>query len=163
PSLDRTYRELLTRVDAFPGVASASLARSTPLGPSSLGFLIAPPGGGGPVRLASTIVYPHYFATIGIPIVKRRDFGHDDLRAGAPRVVPVNEAFVRDGLKGSEPLGTGHGVTVAPLGVRFRPQGAADVPERLNIVGVVKDSHFPGLREPPAPTVYQTFLQTNTG
>jgi len=163
PSFDRTYRELLTRVDTLPGVASASLARSSPLGPSTLGFLITPPAGGGPVKLASTIVYPRYFATVGIPIVKGRDFGGDDLRAGAPRVVLVNEAFVREVLKGSEPLGTGHGVTVAPLGVRFQSQGAADVPEPLNIIGVVKDSRFPGLRESPPPMVYQTFLQANTG
>ena len=33
----------------------------------------------------------------------------------------------------------------------------------MNIVGVVKDSRFPGLRENPPPMVYQTFLQANTG
>jgi putative ABC transport system permease protein len=163
PILDRAYRELLARVEALPGVRSASLARSSPLGPSTLGFAIVPPGGGDTLRTSSTIVYPNYFSTIGIPIVKGRDFSEDDLRAGAPRVVIVNEAFVREILGGREPLSTGHGVTVPPP--RAVPQArVAERPgEPVDIIGVVKDSRFPGLRESPPPMVYQTFLQANTG
>ena len=33
----------------------------------------------------------------------------------------------------------------------------------MNIIGVVKDSRFPSLREATAPLVYQTFLQASTG
>jgi ABC-type lipoprotein release transport system permease subunit len=33
----------------------------------------------------------------------------------------------------------------------------------VNIVGVVKDARFPGLRAQPVPMVYQTYLQANTG
>ena len=165
PGFDRTYRELLARVETLPGVRSASLARSSPLGPSTLGFPIVLPAGGDPVRLSATVVYPRYFATIGIPIVKGRDFGEDDLGAGAPSVVLVNEAFVRETLRGHEALGTGHGITVFSRGPR-RPSPGTTADERgepLNIVGVVKDSRFPGLRESPPPMVYQTYLQANTG
>jgi predicted permease len=156
PVFDRTYRELLTRVEALPGVRSASLARSSPLGASTLGFPIVPPAGGDTIRLSSTVVYPNYFTTIGIPIVEGRDFSEDDLRAGAPRVVIVNEAFVREILRGREPLGTGHGITY-PLRA---PRPAS---EPVNVIGVVKDSRFPGLRESPPPMIYQTFLQASTG
>jgi predicted permease len=165
PSFDRTYRDLLARVEGTPGVRSASLARSSPLASSTLGFPIALPAGGDPIRLPSTIVYPRYFATIGIPIVKGRDFNEDDLRPGAARVVLVNEAFVREILDGREPLGTGHGVTSAVL-KGFRPaqgRGADGRGAPLNIIGVVKDSRFPGLRDQPPPMVYQTYLQANTG
>lgn len=164
PILDRTYRDLLTRVGSLPGVRSVSLGRSSPLAGSSLGFAIVAPAGGAPIRLASTIVYPRFFETIGVPIVKGPDFAEDDLRAGAPRVVVVNEAFVREVLGGREPLGTGHGLSVP--GPRRQPQGSpAAIPrgEPLDIVGVVRDERFPGLREAAPPIVYQTFLQANTG
>jgi predicted permease len=165
PVFDRTYRELLARVETLPGVGSASLARSSPLEPSTLGFPIVLPSGGDPVRLQSTIVYPHYFATVGVPIVKGRDFNEEDLRPGAERAVIVNDAFVRQILNGGEPLGTAHGVTVDPLkGFRPAQRAAATVRgERVNIVGVVKDSRFPGLRDETPPRVYQTYLQANTG
>ena len=155
PILDRLYRDVLARVEALPGVRSASLARSSPLGASTLGFGVLPPEGGSPKNLSSTVVYPGYFATIGMPVLQGRDFVDADLEPGAPRAVIVNEAFVRDVLNGREPLGTGHGSLAAGRGrVRTEP---------LNIVGVVKDGRFPGLRDAAAPMVYQTFLQANTG
>ncbi len=153
---DRTYRDLLATVERMPGVESASLARSSPLAPTGFGFRIAPANGGTPQLLPALIVYPRYFATMGIPVVKGRDFSEDDLRLNAPRAVLVNEAFVRAFLGGREPLGTGHGVT--ELAGRGTTSGAP-----LNIIGVVKDSRYPALREATPPTVYQTFLQANTG
>jgi predicted permease len=155
PALDRTYRDLLPRVEALPGVRSASLARSSPLGPSSLGFAVTVPGGAEPARVPSTIVYPRYFATVGLPVVKGRDFGEDDLRPDAPHVVMVNEAFVRDFVQGQEPLGVGHGLTTV------RPGRGPRAP--INIIGVVRDSGLPARRDAMAPMVYQTFLQANTG
>jgi putative ABC transport system permease protein len=156
--LDRLYRDLLGRTEAMPGVQSVSLARSSPLGPSTLGFAIIPPRGGDSMRLESTIVYPRYFATMGIPIVKGRDFNDDDLRPGSARAVLVNEPFVREILHGREPIGVAHGVMVPGPG---RGTMRHNLP--LNIIGVVKDSRFPGLRDRTPPTVYQTFLQANTG
>jgi hypothetical protein len=102
------------------------------------------------------IVYPKYFAIMGIPILKGRDFTEDDLRPGAARAVLVNEAFVRQFVGGRDPLGTGHGL-IEPAA---RPQASA-LP--VNIIGVVKDSRYPALRQAAAPTVYQPFLQANTG
>jgi putative ABC transport system permease protein len=165
PVFDRTYRELVARVEALPGVRSASLARSSPLGPSTLSFPIVLPSGGDPIRLQATIVYPRYFATIGVPIVKGRDFNEDDLRPGAAHAVIVNDAFVREILNDGEPLGTAHGIAIGLLKA-FRPaQGPAATGrgEPINIVGVVKDSRFPGLRDETPPRVYQTYLQANTG
>jgi hypothetical protein len=149
-------------VQSLHGVRSASLGRSSPLGATTLGFPIVPPSGGAAINVGSSVVYPRYFETIGIPIVKGRDFSEDDLRAGAPRAVIVNEAFVRDVLGGREPLGTGHGV--ARPNRRRQPQdgGADPRGEPVNIIGVVRDSRFPGLRDAARPMVYQTFLQANT-
>jgi predicted permease len=157
-TLDRTYRDVLSRIAGIPGVRSASLARTTPLGPSTLGFTVMPPEGGDPKMAQSTIVYPRYFATMGLPVVKGRDFTEDDLRADAASVVLVNEAFVREFLHGREPLGEGHGLR--------RPQrgrGPAVAGPPLNIIGVVRDSGLPARRSAMPPRVYQTFLQANTG
>jgi putative ABC transport system permease protein len=160
-ALDRTYRDLLPRIEALPGVQSASLARSSPLGPSTLGFVVSLQSGGDPRMLQSTIAYPRYFATMGMPVVRGRDFNEDDLRPDAPLVVVVNEPFVRELLNGREPLGEGHGVTRAQPGRPGQPAPGPGAP--LNIIGVVRDSGFPGLRNATPPRVYQTFLQANTG
>jgi len=153
-ALDQTYRTLVAQVEALPGVRSASMARSSPLGPTGLGYQIVRPEAPKPELLTGSIVYPRYFATMGIPIVAGRDFNEDDLRAGSPPAVIVNEAFVRTVLGSASPLGTAHGVCEAGRGGQRMP---------LNIVGVVKDSRFPALREAARPIVYQTFLQARTG
>ena len=158
PALDRAYRDLLGRIEAIPGVRSASLARTSPLGPSTLSFPVAVPGTGEARRVAGTIVYPHYFATMGFHVVKGRDFNEDDLRPDAPSVVLVNEAFVHEFLQQREPLGIGHGLREPRTA---RGQTGAGTP--LNIVGVVRDSGLPARRAATPPMVYQTFLQANTG
>ena len=155
--LDRTYRDLLARIAAVPGVRSASLARTSPLGQNTLGFVVVPPDGGEQRRVDSTIVYPGYFRTMGLPIVRGRDFNEDDLRPDAAPAVLVNERFVLEFLPGRDALGAGHGLREP----RRRPGDTGPAP--LNIVGVVRDSGLPARRGPTPPKVYQTFLQANTG
>jgi predicted permease len=105
------------------------------------------------------MVYPRYFATMGIPLTKGRDFGDNDLRSDSPFAVIVNEAFVREILGGHDPLGLQHGV----MTMTWRSTQDVSQREPLNIVGVVKDSRYPALREATPPIMYQTFLQTSTG
>src|SRR5439155_5640115 len=88
------YKQLLERVNALPGVGSASLAWSSPV------------GGGGRMRLVSVQGYtprpdlgdygvrtiqvgPKYFETLGIPLLLGRDFGPQDSE-NAPRVAVIN-------------------------------------------------------------------------
>ncbi len=153
-ALDQTYRALLAQLQALPGVRSASLARSSPLGQTGYGYQIIRAAATRPELLTASIVYPRYFATMGIPIVAGRDFNEDDLRTGSPAAVIVNEAFVRTVIGRASPLGTGHGVSQAGRGSQRTP---------MNIVGVVKDSRFPALRDAAQPIVYQTFTQARTG
>jgi predicted permease len=154
-ALDQTYRSLITQVEALPGVRSASFARSSPLGQTGFGYQIFRPAAAQAELLTGSIVYPRYFATMGMPILAGRDFNEEDLRTGSPSAVIVNEAFVRTVIGGASPLGTGHGVSEG---------GGRGAPRRpMNIVGVVKDSRFPALREAARPIVYQTFLQARTG
>jgi putative ABC transport system permease protein len=96
---DRLFTELLPRVEALPGAASATFVRELPYGRvfNSWNFTLedrpAPP----PERPWWTNargVGPGYFATLGIPIRQGRAFERADFVAPA-RVVVVNEAFVR--------------------------------------------------------------------
>ena len=159
--LDRIYRELIERVARIAGVQSASLARTSPLTP--IGYSARPTlPSGDDSNVATLMVYPRYFATMGIQVVRGRDFTEGDLRSDSPLVAIVNEAFVRELLKGQEPLGVRHGVTMMPRG-RMVSANAPPPTVPLDIIGVVKDSRYPNLREAAPPIMYQTFLQTSTG
>jgi putative ABC transport system permease protein len=153
-TLDRSYRALIAQVEALPGVRSASLARSSPLGQTGYGYRIVRAAAADAEMLTASIVYPRYFATMGMPIVLGRDFNEHDLGPDSPPAVIVNETFVRSVLGRASPLGTGHGVSEGGRGSQRTP---------MNIVGVVKDSRFPALREAARPIVYQSFLQASTG
>jgi predicted permease len=155
---DRMYRDLIQQLERIPGVQSASLARTSPLAPSSFGFRVSLPTASEPRMMPALIVYPGYFKTMGIPVIRGRDFNEDDTRPQAPLTVLVNETFVRTFLDGSDPLGVPRGVRQATGARETWSQGRP-----FNIIGIVRDTRFPSLRDPTPPTVYQTFMQAHTG
>ena len=93
------------------------------------------------IQVATNWVGPRFFETMGIPLLLGRTLGEGD-REGAPKVVVVNEKFVR------EFLGEGN-----PIGRRFGFGGEAAKAD-TEIVGVVGDAKFTDLRSEVAPTVY---------
>jgi predicted permease len=146
--LDATYRDLLARVEQIPGVVSASLARTGPTSPIGFGGKVTT-AAGQQAEASILMVYPNYFATMGLTVLSGRDFDESDLRPGAPLVALANEAFVRRVPGGQGALGPGAVLT-------------ADG-QQVEIVGIVRDSRFPSLRIAPEPTLYQTFRQTRSG
>jgi predicted permease len=78
-----------------------------------------------------------YFRTLGVPLVRGREFGRFDAPA-RPLVAVVNEAFVARHLADAEPLGE-------RVVVFDRPR---------EIVGVARNERFSGLEAGPAPAVY---------
>jgi len=159
--LDRIYRDLIARVERIPGVQSATMARTSPLTPLGFAARVTFPSGD-LTRVPVLTVYPHYFATMGLSILNGRDFDEHDLRPGAPLVVLVNQAFVREFLQGRNVLGTGHHLTM-PVNTQPRGQPPDQVQIPIDILGIVKDSPYPDLRAAPAPLMYQTFRQTSSG
>lgn len=146
PRLDRTYRELLSRVAAIGGVRSCSLAQFTPttLRGNMVPFTLP---SGGEQRALLPMIYPKFFETMGIGLVAGRDFGDGDLSPQAPLVAIVNETFAREAFKGAPAVGQ-----------QLRQRN-----DLIEIVGVVRDSRYTSVRDETPPTVYQTFLQTRTG
>lgn len=102
-----------------------------------------PPAGEQPI-LRWFDIGPSYFSTLGIPIVRGRDFTKGDVQ-GAPNVVIVNEALVRRYWPGEDPIG-GHG--------QINIYG-----ETRAIVGVVSDVQPFEVGTPVEPYVYFPQLQ----
>lgn len=104
------YDQLLNQVRRLPGVESASLTLTVPLsrnnGRGSFSSLrpVAGAGPAKPVPSELTVVSPDYFRTLGIPLLRGRDFSPDD-RSGAPGVVIVDETLAGQLWPGGNPIG----------------------------------------------------------
>ncbi|MFL6207312.1 MAG: ABC transporter permease [Pyrinomonadaceae bacterium] len=157
------YRQTVERVRALPGVEAASVARLLPLGggSSTRGLLIAGQTNadtgvyrnenGSPEDNPNTIsvntIGDSYFQTMGIALVRGRDFDARDAE-DRPPVVIVNETFVRRHLAGQEPLGQ-----------RLSFRGAQG--PWVEIVGVARDSKYRTLGENPTPFAYLPLAQNH--
>ena len=86
-----------------------------------------------------------FFQTVGAPIVRGRDFTSAD-KTGALPVVIVNEAMVREYLRGVDPIGQKIVTSLEPGAPR-------------QIVGVVHDMHDRGLTAKAIATVYVPYEQ----
>jgi predicted permease len=137
------YPRLLAEMRTLPGVSSAALSDSGPLG-THTGWNIFLPGyvpGPDEPRESPWVgfISPGYFATMAIPLLAGRDFDDRDVSA-TRNVMIVNETFARHYFGAENPIGRS-------IGLR---QGIYDV----EIVGVVKDVKATGLREAPLRMVY---------
>jgi predicted permease len=150
PRLMELYTRLTERLEALPGVRSASLSRYRLLsGSQSVSSLSLPgytPRPNEDMDAQNLLVTPRYFETVGAPLLAGRAFTARD-REGSPKVVVVNQAMVRRFF----PRGS-------PLGRRFGfggPKNAGD----LEIVGVVKDGKYQRVKEQTPPLAYLPVAQ----
>ncbi len=131
------YIELRSRVEAMPGVRSASYTAMGLIGHQNWGSGIRmegykrPESDMGPLR---NFVGPGYFRTAGIPMVMGRDFTPADT-AASPHVAIVNETFARFYFGKENPIGKKIGAE--------GEKGPAD----YAIIGVAKDGKYASLRE----------------
>ena len=162
--LDRIYRELLSHVEAVPGVRSASLAQFTPTNLGSLTQRVTTPAGV-EIVLHSPMVYPGYLATMGIPFLAGRDVEARDLDMDSPAVAIVNETYARQVWPGASALGKPCQVQIASGGT-FTWSGTARTtraPSRYcAIIGIVRDSAYTDFTGEIVATRYQPFLHTET-
>ncbi len=130
-------RDLLEQIRTIPRVDSAATATRVPFyGSWTSGVTVGPAEGSSKF----TWVSPGYFQTLQIPLVAGRDFNDRDL-TNSPGVAVVSETFVRKFLNGADPLGTV--IRTAP-----EPYYPAAT---YQIVGVVRDTKYAGLREEVTP------------
>jgi predicted permease len=145
------YRQLREQLDAIPGVESSSLAVMAVLSgdewDSSMaveGFQHKPSDMPDPHM---QFISPDYFKTMDIPILQGRDFRMTDGR-GAPKVCIVNEKFARRFFKDGLALGK-------HIGMGGDPGTKLDI----EIIGVVRDTKYEGMREEVPLEVYRPYHQ----
>jgi predicted permease len=142
------YSDLLNRMRALPGVDSATLMGERLGSGWSSNDEATVDGVKHPfaeIPLRENEVGPDYLRTLGIPLRAGRDIRDSDTPT-APRVVIVNETFVKKLLPNTNPLGHRLGDS--------RGHGA------YTIVGVAKDSKYRSVDERPRAMAYYPFTQT---
>ncbi len=157
------YKQLLARLEALPGARATSFSSYSLLSGTSQSMKASVEGYTPPpdedMRCKQLWVTPQYFATMGIPLLRGRDFGpQDELPASEPAaaavakrplVAVINETMARQFFGDDNPLGK-----------RIRFPGYPDKnSEPFEIVGVVKDAKYLSLREKTPRIIYFPFLQ----
>lgn len=118
--------QLRDRVSAIPGVTSVSFVDSLPLSIGGTNNGLKPRSG----KEASADIYTvgsNYFATLGIPLLRGRDF---DIRRDSAATIIVNEELARKMFPGEDPLGQ-----------QVEYEGAPGLGKQMyQVIGVVKNS-----------------------
>ena len=146
-------RELLARINAFPGVEAAMIT-DLPLAGNYVGHRVVVDGQpavavGAEPEVQTLSVMGNYFGVMQIPIRAGRDFRAMD-REGQPLVAIVNETFVRQLLPGQNPIGT-----------RIDWARTNEPHHWMTIIGVAGDVKHSGLNQPVDPAVYAPFSQND--
>jgi predicted permease len=139
---------VLQRVEQLPGVQSAAVVTDTPLSGDNdaIGFSIEgrpDPAPDQKIVLNVNVVGPGYLRTLGIPLLKGRDFTERDTET-TPMVVLVNQAMAHKLWPNQD-----------PIGARISSDGKT----WASIQGVVGDVRQGGLSAEPEPEVYVSYLQ----
>jgi len=112
--LPALYRQMEDRFGSLPGVTSFSLSMYSPLEGDNWGECVIPQGHPAPSpgdHCGSTWVRVsnHYLDSIGVPIVRGRNFSDQDT-ASSPQVAIVNQAFVKKFFPNKDPIGQHFGI-----------------------------------------------------
>jgi len=142
------YRNLIDQVEAIPGVRSAAFLSceiADGCGAASDIFIPGVPHTNGETDAQERFVSAEFFSTTAIPLLQGRLFADSDTEK-SPKVVVVNQTFVRQFLAGKDPIGQYYG---------YEPTK----PREFRIVGVVKDSRVNDVREKVLPMIFHSLAQ----
>ena len=150
------YDRMREGIRALPGVVEAGLG-SIPLSGSQMGFDLKAEGrslavGEAIPHAAFRTASPEHFRASGIPLLAGREFSSTD-RAGADKVVIINQTLANKLFPGEDPLGKRIAWTGDVL--RFTPISG----EWRTIVGVAGNTQDGGLDAAPVSAVYLPFHQ----
>jgi predicted permease len=137
---------LLGRLAEVPGVEAVGATSHLPIAVAAPGTAFVVDGrpvepGQLPPLIHYSLVKPGYFAAMGMPVQRGRDFDRRDLEP-ALREVIVNTVVVDRFWPGQDPIGK-----------RFRPSGG-DANQWFTVAGVVAPVLQNGVRQPPPALIY---------
>jgi len=141
-------RQLITKLEAIPGMESVALSNRVPLAFGGGSTSVKPEGyisqRDESLETQVAIVTPNYFHTLQIPLVEGRDFTPQDNK-GAQRAVIVSQAFANRYWPNREALGK---------------QLNSDLTHQwFTVIGVAQDCKERGLAEKPMPFLYLSVYQ----
>ena len=144
------YNQVIDKVEAQPGVRSASVANHLPLGFARMATVVAidgyqPPPGMPGIPVDYMGVGPGFFGTMGIARLSGRDFNRQDNET-SPGVVIINEAMAKRYWPGQNPVGR-------QMRMAFGKR------QPLEIVGVVATGKYRSLQEENQPFIFRPFAQ----
>jgi macrolide transport system ATP-binding/permease protein len=147
PEIIAFYADLWKRFSAIPGVRDASLSNQ-PLIEAGYGLGLAIHGKPADGANRVLLVGPTFLETMQIPIVAGRDFNERD-QPGSRGVAIVSELFAKVNFGDENPLGRHVALQPRP----GRP------PRDMEIVGVVKNVRYGGLKDKARPVIYMAYNQ----
>jgi predicted permease len=136
------YKSLLNRARELPGVESASIASSIPMGlygnqDSILIEGYEPPPGKPALFMTYNAVSPDFLKTLGIPLLRGRTFTERDDQ-NAAYVAIVSEAMAKEYWPNQDPIG--HHLRLG-----------SEASHSIEVVGIAKNARFQGLTGPVQP------------
>lgn len=141
------YRELVQRIETKPGVQAVTFSSQQPLSGNAGNDPFAIEGRRlDPANLTTAgwqLVGPNYLQTLGVPLVKGRDFNAQDTAPGAAPVAIINQKMAARFWPNEDPIG--RRIT---LGLP-RPDNPW-----VTIVGIAKDTPHRALDSQPEPDWY---------
>jgi predicted permease len=144
------YQRLISRVDEIPGVRSATVTTCSLSDdcPDATDVVIEGAGGSKSQTIHAQFnrVSLDYFKTVGIHLVRGRDFATTDNATG-PGVALVNQTFAKRFLDGADPIG------------KWFFSHPDNGPKHFEIVGMVTDARVNDIREAAPPLVYFPIAQ----
>jgi len=147
------FEQLLSRIEALPGVEAASISRGVPMyGWAGWNFVTSdnphPPAGEVP-DANYVAIGPHYFHTMQIPLRAGRPFTEFDTPGARPAAI-VSESLARKYWPGQDPIGK-----------RLKISSDADDKSQpwRSVVGVAGNVRSEGQYAPFIPEVYVPYTQ----
>jgi predicted permease len=147
------FREAIRRIRALPGVRGVGGTTTLPLAtsPTLIRFTLEgePPESTSVNAAESPRITPGYFAAMGIPLLRGRDFAETD-DAKSPLAMVVNQTFVRKYFPDQNPIGQ-----------RIRQGSHRNPGDWHTIIGVVGDVRSEGLELEAKPQAYRSLYQVS--
>jgi putative ABC transport system permease protein len=142
----RTYREILERLRALPGVVSAASSLITPISGRGWNGRIFVEGYVPQSRNDRLIFFnrvsPGYFQTMRTALLTGRDFDDRDV-LNSEKVMVIDESISRKFFGSASPIGKTVGI-----------QGGPGKPEIYRVIGVVRDAKYAKIDEATRRTAY---------
>jgi predicted permease len=140
-------RDLLNRLTSIPGVLGVGLGTFAPIVGGIQTREISVQGRLERIPIGMNLVSVGYFATAGMKLLQGRDFSPADT-AASQKVAVINLTMSRRCFGDQSPVGR-----LISFGTTF------DSPQAVQIVGLVDDARYNGLREPSQPLAFVPLAQ----